>query len=44
MLTKIEFVWIYKGVFCRSARRRSSSPDWHYDYVGFRAVLAPAQP
>ncbi len=36
--------WYNGAITCRSAFRYGYSPGDRYDYVGFRAVLAPGQP
>ena len=36
--------WYSDGRHCRSAIRASQTPDFRYNIVGFRAVLAPGQP
>jgi formylglycine-generating enzyme required for sulfatase activity len=35
--------WYYFAGYCRSARRIYFNPDNRYNYMGFRAVLAPGQ-
>jgi formylglycine-generating enzyme required for sulfatase activity len=36
--------WIASGRLCRSAQRISSTPDSHYNFVGFRLALVMASP
>jgi formylglycine-generating enzyme required for sulfatase activity len=36
--------WVFDGLRCRSAFRDSSTPDFRFIDIGFRAVLAPGQP